>query len=411
MIVAPFASLLLVATLASPVAITWDETLARASLPPAARAAADAARAQNELGETISGLPNPEIAVRPGVRYLPEGSVFTGEANVSQGIPLAARGATRREANRSEAAALDGQARLLSLTARSDAAEAFCNLRALEDAVVFARGEEKMAEEFLERVRLGARSGIFTTTELADAEAFAAEATLQRITLEGQAFNLGTDLARLVGYEEPIPLVTSGALPAFPTPSEDQKRMLLASAEKLPSVVVEDLQVRALRAREEEVRIDALPTLSVGAAAIRDNPDDKAWFATFSMDLPFFDRAQRDRAALRGEARAQEGERAQALLKARRLIADALFQLEHTGRLLEVIDSRLLPSAREVTRLVELSHRSGETTVIDVLRARRALLQVEARQRQAAADHVLAQAKVHLLLDALDTDRAPGERP
>lgn len=407
MIAVPFVTLLLVATAAAPASITWDEALTRASLPPAARAAADAARDQRELGESISGLPNPEIAILPGVRYLPEGSVFTGEASVSQGIPLASTGATRREANRSEAAALDGQARLLSLAARSDAAEAFCNLRGLEDSIEFARGEEKMAEDFLERVRLGARSGIFTATELADAEAFAAEASLHRITLEGRSFSLGTDLARLVGYEAPTPLVTSGPLPAFSTPDEDQKRMLLASADKLPSVVVEDLQVRALRAREEEARVDAIPSLSVGAAAIRDNPDDKAWFATFSMDLPLFDRGQRQRAALRGEARAREGEKAQALLNARRLVADALFELEQTGRILEVLDGRLLPSAREVAKLVEFSHRSGETTVIEVLRARRALLQVEARQRQAAADHVLAQARVHLLLDAL----APGERP
>lgn len=391
----------LVLLAAAPASLTWDQALELASGTPAAQALREAASSRKPLDDSIGGLSNPELSLSPGVRNNQGRSSFAGEIGISQGIPLSDRAGAGRAAARSETALLEGEARTRTLAARTEAATAFCALEGAESSLAFTTEEERLAAELLARIEEGAAAGIFTAADVAEGRAYLAEARLARTAVEGEVFERGLDLAAAVRLPQTAPVSTSGGLPTVELPPPAERERLLARTKSLPPAQLAALQASTFRAQLAESEAFAVPELGVGAAVVQDEAQDRAIFATLRFALPLFQRNQRARAQLAAATRAAEGEQAEAELSSGRLAAFALHEVEHTGETLSLLENELLPSSREAVRLLELALGSGEVTVLDLIRARRALAQAEARQRRAAAEHAASRARLSLLLDAL----------
>jgi outer membrane protein TolC len=68
---------------------------------------------------------------------------------------------------------------------------------------------------------------------------------------------------------------------------------------------------------------------------------------------------------------------------------------------LETLRGQLLPSAEEAARLREVLFQSGDSTVPEVVLARRALASARIRLGQARAEETWARVKARLFIDAL----------
>jgi len=102
------------------------------------------------------------------------------------------------------------------------------------------------------------------------------------------------------------------------------------------------------------------------------------------------------------------GEAEEAAALAATELARALHEVEHTGEILEATEKELLPAAEASARLREASMRAGETTVLEVLVARRGWAAARAKLTRARAAHAWASVKLWLLLADLDSAAPRG---
>jgi len=386
--------------------LTYEEALELAAMAPTVQAALVASRAAREIGDRSTGLGNPELVVSPGVRQGPEGGL-AAEVTLVQPIPLSRLGSSRRAASRAESDALALEAASLSLGLRLEAATGFCALWGATQALERAKDEVSYVQELLARFEEGQAAGAFTSSEVAEARTHLAETRLLQVGLEGEVHDVGLELSRLLQLERPTALLARGALPSADLPTEEELRRRLALVERLPEAAMASMQAVAARSRVRELEAEVAPWLGVGASYKQDGPRDKAWYGVLSFSLPIFDRGQREKSVLLAASREAEGAKEAARSAARALAAMFEHEVKHTAEALAVFEEELLPSAQEAARLVETSFNVGESTIIDLLRARRNLAQVLARVQYARADAAAARARLSLLLDAIPSEEGP----
>jgi cobalt-zinc-cadmium efflux system outer membrane protein len=102
-------------------------------------------------------------------------------------------------------------------------------------------------------------------------------------------------------------------------------------------------------------------------------------------------------------ARAQ-GEFQEARAVAATELARSLHEVEHSGEVLAAIEGELVPAAQRNAQAREASMRAGETTVLEVLVARRVWAAARQKRTRAQAAHAWARVKVWMLL----ADMTPG---
>lgn len=379
--------------------VRFDEAMSLAAQAPSVIAARRAASAQRAMNGSISGLGNPEIFVAPGIRTTAERGVAL-EVSVVQPIPLTGLGSARQAAGEAEAGALDRQADAFALGIRLDAATSFCALWGASRSYEDVTADVELAQELVARLERGAAAGHDTAADVADARIFLAESRLSLVALEGEIHDVGLDLSNRLELAAPGALIASGNLPDPVLPSAEILDEALASIERIPDVALHSMQAAAARARARELAAESKPRLGVGARFQQDGPTDRAWYAVLSMDLPLFERGQRDRGQAAADTRRLEGEQRTAASQAHAALVGMKHEVEHTAESLEVIETELLPAATEAVRLREIAHSHGEGTVFDLLNARRTLVRVKAREIRARADAAAARARLALLLDA-----------
>jgi len=384
--------------------ITFDEAMTLAGRAPSVVAARQSAAAQRAVNGSISGLGNPEVVVSPGVRPTGVGNGLAAEVTVIQPIPLTGLGGARRAAGEAEAEALDRGADAFALGIRLDAATSFCALwgasRSLEDTAE----EVSLAEQLVARFEKGAAVGSHTAAEVAEARLYLAQARLAYVAQEGEVHDLGLELAGRLELAEPGAFIAEGELPAPALPGEGALETVMAAIDRVPDVALQSMQATAARARQRELAAASIPRLGVGAAYRQDGPQDRAWYAVLSMEVPLFERSQRDRGQAAAAARTAEGEIEKASSRARALAVGFQHEVEHTAEALDVIEGEMLSAALEAVRLRELELSLGEGTVVDLLRSRQALVEVKARLVRARADAAAAKVRLALLLEASGTN-------
>jgi outer membrane protein TolC len=384
--------------------LTFDEALGLADRAPSVEGARQGATAGRKLAAAVSSqTSNPEIRVEPGYRMTQSPSSatrFEGVASISQSWNLAGLASRRRETVRAEVDSLDVQSRAIAVARRLGAAQAWIDLWAAQASLSDARQEVALATVLAERTERGAAAALLTRADAADAASYRAEARLFALSVEGETTDLGFRLARETA-RAPAALGTVGDLPEAPLPAPAEWPALVARAAELPEVVARRLVARADAARAAEVRAARGTAFSFGLAVTRDNLQEYVGFAQLGVTLPLFDRGEREAvpfaaAAVRGEREAEEGARTAAAELAR-----SLHEVEHTREILEELERGFLPASAEAARLREVAFGAGDTTVVEVLVARRAAAAALTRLHRARAAHAWARVKVWIQLAEL----------
>ncbi|XXF80175.1 TolC family protein [Myxococcaceae bacterium GXIMD 01537] len=409
MVAALAAALLLAASPPPAVPLSFAEALDLAARAPVPRSAENAVAVKRAEDERLSGLvANPQFLVEPGYRVSPAAEGVDLRVGVAQGFNLSGQVRARGEAVRWEGAALSEEARALLLERRLAVAEAWLRLWAAEQAGAQTAREVELAEDFRRAVEGAAKLGAVTRLDAVEAGAHAAEARLAWLDAEGQVAEGWVVLARWVGHEPSRPLSASGSLPEVVLPPETEWPAWVARAARLPDAAARALGARAERARAEEVRASRGFHLSLGLSALREYDGATGAVVAAVLTPPLFERGARERGSLLASAARLEGEALDAVTAASAALALAFHEVAHSREVVEALRGRLLPDTEEAARLREVLFRAGDSTVLEVARARRLLAAVRARLSLALAEEARARVKARLLLDALATSSTPG---
>jgi len=389
--------------------VTFDQALGLADGSPAVLGAQSAVEAQRRVAGSVSSMvANPSLTVQPGAARDPLDNQWKsiGEAILLQSWNLSGLSGNRKASLAAEGTLLAVEARASALSHRLAAAQAWMELWAAQRSLADALQEAALAEEFSVRMAKAAAAAAFTRAEAADAQTYAAEAHVQAIAAEGEVVDRGFQLAAAMGRADAKPLMPAGSLPEPPAPARSDWPALLEAAGKLPGVAAHTLAAQAGRARELELRSTRGWLLGTGVKGTRDSLGTWGIQAVVEVTVPLFDRGEREAAPQAAAAARSDGDHREALAAAATELSRALHEVEHSGEVLAAVEKELLPAAAESARAREASMRAGETTVLEVLVARRAWAAARARRTRALASHAWAQVKLWMLLAHLGLEGA-----
>jgi outer membrane protein, heavy metal efflux system len=387
--------------------VTFDEALGLAARAPAVTGAEEAVAEQRRIGESVSSvIANPTLNVQPGAAKDPlDGQwKYMGETTLMQGWNLSGLPGDRKAAVQAEGDQLLAEARAAALSHRLGAAQAWMELWAAQQSLADSLQEAELAREFSDKMARAAAAAAFTRAEAADAATYAAEAHVQSLAAEGEVVDRGYQLAVAMGYETEKALSAAGPLPSPAAPARSDWPAILEAAGKLPAVAAHKLASDASRARDVEARSSRGWGLGTGVKGTRDYLGTWGAQAVVELSFPIFDRGEREAAPQAAAAARAAGEFREARAVAATEMARSLHEVEHTGEVLEAVEKELVPAAEANASARQASMQAGETTVLEVLVARRVWAGARAKRTRALASHAWARVKVFMLL----ADMTPG---
>ncbi len=370
--------------------IRFDDALRQASAVPqlqAARQALDRKRAMNRKIATLTS--NPQIGMQVGYRRELDVSGLETQVNVQQSMSLGNYSQARKRAALAEETQLAAELETQRLLRELRAGRAWLRLWGTVQVLHAAEHEVELAQKLTERTTKAVAAGAMTQADLSEAESYQAEAELAHLTLEGEAFEQGLELANSIGLSVAAPLRPTGGLPVVELPplTDALRAELSRLAERLPSVVEQQHATRAETARHEELRTHRLGSLWLGAQFVREPSAPFSLVGTMGMQLPLFDRGEREQADTLAQIARKQGEEAEELLRARSLVAQALHDVGHSEQIVLKLQQSALPATEQTLRLRERLLSLGDATVLEVLMQRRAVFALRGRLGRAQAEH------------------------
>jgi len=376
--------------------ITFEQALGLAQELPELVALRQVARDRRGIALPLAWHPL-QLLVTPQRRLAPSGAGgFEGSVSLQQQIPLVDLDGARKNVLERQADVQEARAAAATLESRLLTASAWIAAWRARERSVVAEREYELAKTILAVTERGVSLGVFTAPELADAKAFVAEADLHRTDAEGELAHDGFELAKATARAGS--LRADGALPAVPLPAADATRQLVARARQMPAVAAKRLAARASRARAAEERALRKPQLILGGELFRDEPGGLVAGVTLGVSWPH-DRGQREAREAELDARVADAEAAQLIARSASELESALHEVQHTAESLAKLRV-LVPAAEDAATRRQRAVEIGESTIVELLAARRTALLARARLTDAEAAHAWARIEAWLLLEA-----------
>lgn len=364
---------------------------AQETAPRLAEARAEIARAQG-LARQARAIPNPTIGVE--VENFSGSGPFKGidmaetTASVGQTIELGGKRSARIGAGLAEVEAARRRATRIQAEFAFDLAEAYAGAEAADRRLALATEALSLAEEDA-RVA-GALVDAGREAELRRVQARAA-VQAARAALDEARTTRATAFSRLT------------ALSGAPAPITSAPVSLLAAADRPPpaqapdplmspayQAALADRESAARRIRVERTRAVPDVTASVGVRRF-EGDDASALVAGISVPLPIFDRNRGNINAAQAELRAAEARLNAARLDAEAESRTALSRVTSAqARLGAARESE--SAAEEAYRLSRIGYEGGKIDLIELLNARRSLVEARAGTVQANLERVSAEA-------------------
>lgn len=389
--------------------VRFAEAIAQIEQAPSIRAAREGLQKKQAMDRTLSRMTaNPQLYLQLGYRR--EGETVQGveaQLGLQQQFSLSGYARRRAQAAAHEEAALQSEIGWLLFTRRLAVARTWLLLWGIGESLRAAEDEVKAMTELVQRVERATFALSLTQVDLAEARTYRSEAQLQVISLEGDEFDQGTELARLLAHPEPLFLHAEGPPPELPLPEprDELRQRLLALAPGLPEPQTRRRFAEAERAREAEAHAQRGTQLTLGIVGLREPLPTYSLLGTFGLSLPFFERGQRERAELLARAARLAGEAEEATTAARAELLTALHDVTHTGEVAQEVSENTLPAAEQALKLRERLLSQGEGTMLEVLLARRSYAAARGRKARALAAHAFARYRLLQYVEALSMNQ------
>lgn len=211
-------------------------------------------------------------------------------------------------------------------------------------------------------------------------------------------------LNALLGRPATAPLGQPREPGAVGPPLGDLAERLRAASERHPDVLGPALKVKAVRARLDLARREAvLPDFTLGVEYMQVPGEPDGWGGMVGVNLPWFTGKRRSEARrLEETLRAEEAALEAARVRLQADVRDAYARAEATGKALRLLREELLPKSIQTVDVSRAAYQQGRSTFLELLDAERSLRDVRLRYYQALSMHESAFA---------DLERASGFEP
>jgi cobalt-zinc-cadmium efflux system outer membrane protein len=304
--------------------------------------------------------------------------------SLSQEIPLAGKLTKRKEL-----AALDVELSQWDLETKrletySEVSSRFIEVLAAQEKVALAEQALELAKRQAEMVEARIRAGAIPPSERAKAEVQVANARLELGSAQRGLAQAKVALAATWGNPSPRFARADGDLSVLPHPPE--RETLLALVDQAPDVARWATELGQRQVALELAKAESVPNVEVGAGLRRFNEsDEQAYLFQVSVPLPIFDRNQGGIAEARyKEAKALRQKEA-AEVRIRAALIDAHQRLTKAWDEARALKDEVLPAARASYGATSRAFQYGKSDFLNVIEARRTLIEAESRYIDALA--------------------------
>lgn len=386
-----------------PKRISFDQAIGLSVEAPDVQGAERAVVDKRDMRTSISSMTsNPQVYLQPGYRVAPVANQGVEvQASVMQSWNLAGLSSSRITTARLEENVLSSQARAKALEQRLDAARAWVDLWSAERVLEIVKQEAALGGDFVRLVEKAAAASAVTKADLSEAKAYHAEARLNVIAAEGDVVERGLALARVLaaGID---PLSAAGDLPVASVSISMSRKDLLQRVARLPSVQAKALESDVEKARNVEEKAARGTSLSVGVYLQRDSPGGFVGYGAVGLTIPMFDQGERERSVTVARAAILDGEKKREMANAATDLAMGLHEVDHSQEVVDTISGALVPALEETLANRLRIFEAGEATILEVITARRNLVNARGRLERARAQNAWARVKVWLWLSVID---------
>lgn len=344
-----------------------------------------------EAKQLQAGLPsNPKLGFERanvlGTGAYAGSAMAESTISLSQEIPLAGKLTKRKEL-----AALDVELSQWDLEAKrletySEVSSRFIEVLAAQEKVALAEQALGLAMRQAEMVMARVRAGAIPPSETAKAEVQVANARLELRSAQRGLLQAKVALAATWGNPSPRFARANGDLGVLPEPPAQET--LLALVDQTPDVVRWTTELGQRQAALELAKAESVPNVEVGAGVRRFNEsDEQAYLFQINVPLPIFDRNQGGIAEARyKQAKAlRQMEAAQVRTKA--ALIDAHQRLTKAWDEAHALKEEVLPAARASYEATSRAFQYGKSDFLNVIEARRTLIEAESRYIDALASY------------------------
>ncbi|HEU4708237.1 MAG TPA: TolC family protein [Methylophilaceae bacterium] len=289
------------------------------------------------------------------------------------------------------------------------AVQAYYQVQANQAAVAAARETERAAEESFKAADARYRAGVATPADKLQAQTTLAQATLTRISAEGNLKTAYGVLANIMGLpaNQTLALAPANEVPSNPDIGQDINALIEQARARRPDLVASEAQVKAAEADIEVTKAAAKPSISVfmghnfqdGSNLTSNNNSSVG----INVQIPLFE----------GYAPSYRIRSAQAVADLRAAQRDTLrlqisldvWRAYHSLRTAsESISAArvLLNSAEESARVALGRYKAGVGNILDVLYAQSALANARQQFIQASLNWNIARAVLAQSIGGLD---------
>ncbi|MDB4984850.1 MAG: outer membrane protein-like protein [Myxococcaceae bacterium] len=373
-------------------ALTFTQALEQSARAPLLEAAIAVEATRRDHAERVSSMThNPIFGVQPGGRALAHGG---GGAEVyvslSQRVNLAGLSGRRKEALARELEHDQAAVQAVRASVRRAVAEQWLARWVAQEALAVAERERDLAADLAARLGTLLGVGEATVIEQGVARTWVAEAQLSALALEDDGLTAGVRLAQMMGQPATAPLDVARELPQIALGDEARLQELPRDVRDAPAVKSASSLRAADSSRLAELAAARGATMALGVLGWREGGGDLAAVGTLEVDLPVFERGERERASAAAELERARGSERDSVLIAQAERSLWLHELEHSHRVLDVVQDQLLPAARSVADGQYKRLQAREASAQDWVLARRAVLKGELDAIRARAAHALA---------------------
>ena len=361
-------------------ALRWADIAAAIERDP--RVAASRSRVRSAEGgvSVASTPPNPELEASAGRGSAREGSTTRNEWGLALTIPLdwLARRGPEIDAARATVDEVAADAQALRVEVAAELWRLFARAGYAQSEVETLDATEQQVDALTRLVRRRVEAGEGRPVEIPRVEL---ELERVRNELAAARGNLDGALAQLAAWlGAPVGRVELPAAPAATDVSE-----LASELAKYPRVRAAVARAAAARAEASVARRSRVPAFSVGGF-YSSELDREAVGGRLAIELPLWDwktgRVQRAEASAAAEASRADAER-RALGAT---FGEAIASCRRARDVAERQKTRILPRAEESSRALERTFQLGEAGILDVIDARRVLLQARREFLSSARD-------------------------
>lgn len=355
---------------AGPLKIDLPAAIARARerAPEAVAALARIGQARaHRTGASVLFTQNPEVQVGAGPRFGNERTLNV-QAQLTQQLEPTRRSARIGVADAEVAhaqALTEAELRVLSY----EVANVFFEARYADLAVEVALRNQDVATRAADAADRRRKAGDITDLDVNLARIALGRARSALAAAQSERADAVGRLGALIGAQPDDTITLAGDLKPVAL-TLDSLRAGVATRADIRAVEAES---RVAKAEGSLARANGRPDLGVWFGYQLDESDTIV-LGGLSLTLPFWNRAQGDKAAARAKLRQSELERAAVVTSASRQIVDAFEAYTRAREAVDVFERDVLPTLTDSEKLLERSIETGQITVNDYLVARGEIL-------------------------------------